>query len=126
MPLRPQRPCRAQGCRALHRNASGYCDTHADQVKSYVKEKPRESSTARGYGYKWQQARAGFLARHPLCIKCQARGLVVVATDVDHIEPHKGDMALFWDRSNWQALCGPCHSTKTASEDGGFGNTRRN
>ncbi|MGR3991461.1 HNH endonuclease signature motif containing protein [Pseudomonas sp. 1121_17] len=126
MPLRPQRPCRSSGCRALHRNASGYCDGHADQVKSFVREKPRESSTARGYGYKWQQARAGFLAKHPLCIKCQARGLVVVATDVDHIEPHKGDMAVFWDRSNWQALCGPCHSTKTASEDGGFGNSRRN
>lgn len=125
MPLRPQRPCRGQGCRALHRNASGYCDTHAEQVKSYVKEKPRESSTARGYGYKWQQARAGFLAKHPLCIKCQARGLVVVATDVDHIEPHKGDMAVFWDRSNWQALCASCHSTKTAGEDGGFGNSRR-
>ncbi|PYB87171.1 HNH endonuclease [Pseudomonas fulva] len=125
MPLRPQRPCRAQGCRALHRNASGYCDTHAEQVKSYVKEKPRESSTARGYGYKWQQARAGFLAKHPLCIKCQARGLVVVATDVDHIEPHKGDMAVFWDRSNWQALCASCHSIKTAGEDGGFGNSRR-
>lgn len=126
MPLRPQRPCRSAGCRALHRNAGGYCDGHADQVKTFVREKPRESSTARGYGYKWQQARAGFLAKHPLCIKCQARGLVVVATDVDHIEPHKGDMAVFWDRSNWQAMCGPCHSTKTASEDGGFGNSRRN
>lgn len=126
MPLRPQRPCRSQGCRSLHRNANGYCDAHADQVKSFAKEKPRESSTARGYGYKWQQARAGFLAKHPLCIKCQARGLVVVATDVDHIEPHKGDMAVFWDTSNWQALCGPCHSTKTAAEDGGFGNARRN
>ncbi|WP_082416121.1 HNH endonuclease [Pseudomonas sp. NBRC 111127] len=125
MPLRPQRPCKAQGCRALHRNASGYCDTHAEQVKRYAKEKPRESSTARGYGYKWQQARAGFLAKHPLCIKCQARGLVVVATDVDHIEPHKGDMVVFWDRSNWQALCASCHSTKTAGEDGGFGNSRR-
>lgn len=90
-----------------------------------MREKPRESSTARGYGYKWQQARAGYLAKHPLCIKCQARGLVVAATDVDHIEPHKGDMAVFWDRSNWQALCGPCHSTKTASEDGGFGNSSR-
>lgn len=124
MPLRPQRPCRASGCRALHRNANGYCDAHADQVKSYVREKPRESSTARGYGYKWQQARKGWLAKHPLCIHCQARGHVVVATDVDHIVPHKGDMALFWDRANWQSLCGPCHSTKTAREDGGFGNSQ--
>lgn len=125
MPVRPQRPCRASGCRALHRNANGYCDAHAEKAKSFVREKPRESSTARGYGYKWQQARAGYLAKHPLCVKCQARGLVVVATDVDHIQAHKGDMTLFWDRDNWQALCAPCHSAKTASEDGGFGNARR-
>ena len=24
---------------------------------------------------------------------------------VDHIVPHKGDTALFWDRANWQAAC---------------------
>jgi 5-methylcytosine-specific restriction protein A len=34
-------------------------------------------------------------------------------------------MVLFWDRSNWQGLCHPCHSAKTATEDGGFGNARR-
>jgi 5-methylcytosine-specific restriction protein A len=50
---------------------------------------------------------------------------VTEATDVDHIKPHKGDMTLFWDRTNWQSLCGPCHSAKTAAEDGGFGNARR-
>lgn len=125
MPLRPQRPCRAQGCRSLHRNANGYCDRHTERAKSHVREKPRESSAARGYGYKWQQARAGFLAKHPLCVRCQALGRVVIATDVDHVIPHKGDMALFWDRSNWQSLCAPCHSAKTASEDGGFGNATR-
>lgn len=41
---------------------------------------------------------------------------------VDHITPHKGDRGLFWDRNNWQALCKTCHDTKTAAEDGGFGN----
>ncbi|MCT9125512.1 HNH endonuclease [Cupriavidus gilardii] len=40
---------------------------------------------------------------------------------VDHIVPHKGDSKLFWSRSNWQALCKPCHDRKAATEDGGFG-----
>lgn len=32
-------------------------------------------------------------------------------------------MALFWDKvNNWMGLCKPCHSKKTATEDGGFGN----
>lgn len=76
-----------------------------------------KNSTQRGYGYKWQQARAGYLARHPLCVHCQKAGRVEEATEVDHVIPHRGDMALFWDSSNWQALCKPCHSAKTASED---------
>ncbi|WP_304879789.1 HNH endonuclease [uncultured Parasutterella sp.] len=32
---------------------------------------------------------------------------------------------MFWDESNWQALCKRCHDRKTAAEDGGFGNTNR-
>jgi 5-methylcytosine-specific restriction protein A len=84
---------------------------------------PRASSTKRGYGYKWQKARAGYLARHPLCAQCERDGRIGVATDLDHIIPHKGDMQLFWDRANWQGLCKPHHSAKTAREDGGFGNS---
>lgn len=82
---------------------------------------PRETAAARGYGYRWQQARAGWLRSHPLCAHCERAGLVVAANEVDHIKPHKGDMAMFWDSSNWQSLCKPCHSAKTATEDGGFG-----
>lgn len=85
-------------------------------------EQQRGTSAQRGYGYRWQQARAGYLAIHPLCAECERSGRVTIATDLDHITPHKGDMVLFWDRSNWQGLCHSCHSTKTATEDGGFGN----
>jgi tetratricopeptide (TPR) repeat protein len=41
---------------------------------------------------------------------------------VDHIVPHRADRKLFWDQSNWQALCRMHHSKKTATRDGGFGN----
>ena len=34
-------------------------------------------------------------------------------------------MALFWLRSNWQAMAKTCHDKKTAREDGGFGNAKR-
>lgn len=44
-----------------------------------------------------------------------------VATVVDHKIPHKGDMRLFWDRNNWQAMAKVCHDRKTAQEDGAFG-----
>jgi 5-methylcytosine-specific restriction protein A len=44
---------------------------------------------------------------------------VTAATVVDHVIPHKGDKALFWDESNWQPMCAPCHSSKTVKEDMG-------
>ncbi len=43
------------------------------------------------------------------------------ATVVDHIRPHKGNQELFWDVTNWGALCKRCHDIKTVKEDGGFG-----
>lgn len=80
----------------------------------------RGSSTERGYGGKWQKARAAFLAEHPLCRMCDENGFVMAARVVDHIIPHKGDMKLFWSRSNWQALCKPCHDgEKQRIERGG-------
>lgn len=86
----------------------------------------RGSAHSRGYGRKWQAARLGYLQKHPLCVHCLARGHVVAATDVDHIKPHGGDPVLFWDfENNVQSLCHPCHSLKTATEDGGFGNSRK-
>ncbi|WP_423837057.1 HNH endonuclease [Sutterella wadsworthensis] len=53
------------------------------------------------------------------------QGRLTLATDVDHIKPHRGDPILLFDEKNLQALCHACHSRKTASEDGGFGNERK-
>lgn len=71
----------------------------------------RESSSKRGYGYRWQKARKDFLQHHPFCDDHKKRGYVVAATVVDHIVPHRGDERLFWDRGNWQALCETCHDS---------------
>lgn len=73
----------------------------------------RPTAAKRGYGAKWQKTRVAYLASHPLCVECEKAGRLTAATDVDHIKPHRGDMGLFWDRSNWQSLCGLCHKRKT-------------
>ena len=76
------------------------------------------TSTQRGYGYKWQKAREGYLRSHPLCVMCEAQGRVTVATVVDHIKPHRGDRALFWDsKNNWQSLCATHHSADKQREE---------
>ena len=101
--------------------AAGGPRVDATQQYSKTYEKERGSAAKRGYGAAWRKARIGFLASHPLCTACEKIGRVTAATVVDHITPHKGSQALFWEYSNWQALCAVCHNSKTAREDGGYG-----
>jgi 5-methylcytosine-specific restriction protein A len=78
----------------------------------------KRKTAERGYGGRWQRARLAYLTRHPLCVMCQPR--IVLATVVDHKVPHKGDVMLFWDESNWQPLCASHHNgTKQALERSG-------
>ena len=80
-----------------------------------------KGSTARGYGYSWQQYRVSYLKRHPLCVKCAERDVITAASVVDHITPHRGDQRLFWDEANHQALCKPCHDSDKAREEASEG-----
>lgn len=97
-----------------------------------------QTSSQRGYGYRWQKERAVHLQEHPFCAYClrdagiDAASIEAVilacadkavplpyATVVDHRTPHRGDQALFWDRSNWQSLCAPHHSSDKQREEQG-------
>lgn len=121
-PMRPKRPCNQVGCMTL--TDSRFCAAHTKEEQQ-VQDRWRGSSAQRGYGHAWRKARAGYLRSHPLCETCRDEGRRVTANVVDHIEPHRGDQDKFWDYDNWQAMCTPCHSRKTATEDGGFGNRVR-
>jgi 5-methylcytosine-specific restriction endonuclease McrA len=48
---------------------------------------------------------------------CEQAGRLAAASVVDHREPHKGDVAKFWDQSGWQSLCAKCHNAAKQSED---------
>ncbi len=66
----------------------------------------------------WTALRTIVLAKEPICRICQR----AASTVADHIVPHKGNWALFCDLDNLEGICDACHSKKTATEDGGFGN----
>ena len=81
------------------------CEAKRDAERKARFDTTRPSSSQRGYTGAWEKARKAFLHRHPRCAMCGARAEVV-----DHKTPHRGDKELFWDKSNWQPLCTPCHS----------------
>jgi 5-methylcytosine-specific restriction protein A len=116
------RPCTHPGCPAL--TDSNRCPKHK-VVQRKEQDAHRGSSAERGYGFRWQKASKAWLRAHPLCActECDdGRKRVTPAVLVDHRIPHRGDMKLFWDPSNWQSMAKACHDRKTAMEDGGFGN----
>lgn len=117
MPIRAQRPC--SKCKRLHREKRcPYCTP----IERRQAAASRINEHHHLYGTQWQKLRLMVLREQPLCVECQKIGRLTVATVLDHITPHKGDMDLFYRRDNLQQLCATCHNRKTASEDGGFGN----
>ena len=108
MTSRPPRICRHPGCNRL--TTETYCPQHRP------KQAPRKRSAAWHSWYSkaiWtDDLRPNQLLDEPFCRICGAP-----ATDVDHIVDHKGDWALFTDRSNLESLCHSCHSAKTMRDE---------
>lgn len=109
--------------------------TLAPQLKTMAADSWRVSgmtSAERGYGYRWQKARAAYMVKHPFCAFClrdvgidyhqdeEAIGLECLdkgvdlpfANVVDHMIDHHGDDKVFWDSNNWQSLCFNHHNSE--------------
>lgn len=112
MPYKPKSPCKQPGCPNMAEPGKPYCAEHMKMHPEVVRP-----SSSRGYDSRWRKARKRFLAAHPLCEECMKNGIYTKATVVDHIIPHRGDPKLFWEESNWQALCKRCHDKKTGNKD---------
>lgn len=70
-------------------------------------------------GRKRQEIRARVLRANPLCVMCEVKGIVTIATEVDHIIAlTNGGVEDANDDSNRQGLCGPCHVEKTNADLG--------
>jgi 5-methylcytosine-specific restriction protein A len=65
----------------------------------------RRSARDRGYSSAWDRTVASFKNAHPWCVGCRAVGITTPTAAVDHVVPHRGYMAKFWTRSNWQPAC---------------------
>ena len=125
MAMMPSTLCSHPGCNA-RAGIDGTCQLHKPKAKPVIKQATphklkqidnRPSSAQRGYDARWRSARLLYLEDHPLCEHCLEQGITKGADVVDHIIPHRGDTALFWDQTNWQSLCYSCHSIKTNTVD---------
>jgi 5-methylcytosine-specific restriction protein A len=76
----------------------------------------RGNARQRGYSRTWDKACATFKQRNPNCLGCSAIGKQTRTEVVDHVVPHKGDQAKFWDTSLWQSACACHHSIKARLE----------
>lgn len=118
MPTSAPHPCGSPGCSALVPRGRSRCELHQHAAEATDRQQ-RGSSAERGYDSRWQRYRVVFLAANPLCKPCDVKGRTSAATVVDHITPHKGDHRLFWEPTNHQPSCKPCHDARV--DEGDFG-----
>lgn len=112
----PLRYCAVARC--PNKVASGLCPEHQHGMRQQQR-RHYTGIPSLNYGRRWQREAKAFLEQYPFCIDCTHAGqLLSLATEVDHERPHRGDITLFWDRSNWSPRCKRHHSEKTAREVG--------
>lgn len=64
---------------------------------------------------RWRNLRAEYIARHPLCERCEAEEVLRTAEEVHHIKPIEDAYTLAdkraraFDKDNLMSLCHQCH-----------------
>lgn len=125
MNRKANRACREPSCVGYAVHGSPYCSQHAAAHARAFRLSEHRKAAARLYRTgQWQALRRQQLTMQPFCAECQRAGRYTLASEVDHVVPHRNDEQLFFDAVNLQSLCHSCHSIKTAREDGGFGRAR--
>jgi 5-methylcytosine-specific restriction protein A len=128
MPTGALRPCAQHGCSNLVLRGVGRCAEHRSE-RNRIRDAQRHERDRLYDTLSWRRLRLWFLNHYPLCGQrgdggpeegCAARGLVVGATDVDHVIA-LADGGAPLDPSNLRALCHRCHSRRTAREQTGWG-----
>jgi len=109
MPSAAPKPCTQPGCGVLVRDGTSRCSKH--QREAWAK---KPTATKRVTGRRLQAMRTDLFRREPLCVQCKAQGLVVLATQRDHIQSlEEGGVD---DDTNTQGLCVECHEAKSLAE----------
>ncbi len=87
----------------------------AGPVNEVDRSRRRDAEQAHRAWYKtarWQRLRWSVLVDALFtCAMCRRVESLTRLLVADHVRPHRGDEALFWDRANLQCLCKACHDS---------------
>ena len=117
MPQRFQRTCRYAGCRALTREASGYCEDHvghagdAERARNRMRKHFDPIWNDLYASARWTHFRKVMLRQNPICQRLRGTERCSnVAHLVHHILSPRTRPDLFIDPNNCVCLCGSaCH-----------------
>jgi 5-methylcytosine-specific restriction enzyme A len=123
MPARAFQVCARAGCGKLAH--SRFCPEHRrtpeEERKRFDRGRATDPIRRLYFTAVWQATRRAILFRDPVCRLCQT----APATVADHVIPARkyvakygGDLARFFDETNLEGVCKPCHDRKTAEESG--------
>jgi 5-methylcytosine-specific restriction endonuclease McrA len=99
------------GRRGAHKTKCCWCESRHDPILGLCKQ---------CYAFfqrllndqRWRNYRIQYRLEHPLCDECKT----ALTTDVHHIKGWNFFPSLFWEPSNHQGLCAPCHYKHTRSD----------
>lgn len=96
---------RSCGCVVPDGGRCSHMET-ADRKRKARFDRKRPGARERGYDDEWEKARADWLAAYPSCVRCGQKATVVDHKTPIRLAPHRR-----LDRTNFQSLCTPCHSS---------------
>lgn len=110
------KPCATPGCPYTTQNR--HCTHCVAKGIVHVKTHTRRLFDAMYQTPEWRRYSEDYRRKHPLCVNPYHRhdGVLVAVHAVDHVTPHRGNRALFWDPKNHQSLCKDCHAWKSNRE----------
>ena len=109
MPGHPAKPCTYPGCGALVRDGTARCPRHIVQAWRTDVAPPDRIRGRRGV-----ELRKSLFKREPLCRECKALGIVMLATQRDHIVSLREGGKDTED--NVQPLCEAHHEERSLAE----------
>lgn len=104
MPSKPKRLCHR--CKSVVKGACEQCN----KQREVGYDKWRGSAASRGYDAWWTDYSKARLAEHPLCVDCEARGLLEPAALTGHIVPGWVAPERFRDPTNHKSQCVSCNA----------------